>query len=143
MYWVDWGSTRGGVIERASMDGTSREVIHSVQVTTPVSLALDSNSQTLYWIDSALLRMESSSVDGSNRRVLFSSSSTLQRTWGMAVFQNTIYWDQRNTMTLHSTSRLIPGIDVSNLWRASIYEPYEISIVIPSEQPQGKYIASS
>ena len=140
---MDWGSTRGGVIERASMDGTSREVIHSVQLTTPVSLALDSNSQTLYWIDSTLLRMESSFVDGSNRTVLFSSSSTLQRTGGMAVFQNTIYWAQRNTMTLHSTNRSTPGTNVSNLWTASNYEPYEISIVTPSEQPQGKYIASS
>ena len=142
MYWVDWGSSRGGVIERASMDGTARTVLHNSTVTLPVSLALDISTQTLYWIDStfsSLGRMESSSVDGSNRRLLFSPSTNLQRTGGMAVFQNTIYWAARNERSIDTTSRLNPG-GVTTLWTASTTDvPHEISIVTPSEQPPCKY----
>ena len=140
---MDWGVSRGGVIERASMDGTARMVLHNSTVTSPVSLALDSSTQTLYWIDhslSILGRMESSSVNGSNRRLLFFSLSTLLRTGGMAVFQNTIYWAARNERSIHVTSRLNPVDDVTTLWTASSTDtPYEISVVAPSEQPPCKY----
>ena len=138
MYWVD---SKRGVIERASMDGTSRSILHSSGINSPVSLALDRDTQTLYWIDSALNRMESSFVDGSNRKILITSSSTLQQTHGMAVFQNLVYWTEQDSRRLHRVSTLTPDPSfISTLWTfPTIDKPYEITVVAPSDQPAGEY----
>jgi len=64
LFWTD-ASTSNPKIERASMDGTSRTVLHSTGLTFPSGITLDYTSQTLYWIDAARLRIESSGVDGS------------------------------------------------------------------------------
>lgn len=142
MYWVDWGSSRRGVIERASMDGTSRSIVHNISVASPVSLALDPVTQTLYWIDDG--RIESSSVDGSNRRMLLFRPSILSDTFGMAVFKGTIYWTERAKRTIYSTSVSNP-VNYKAVWQASNYVlnfsggAYEIAIVSPSEQPACEY----
>ena len=44
-------------IERASMDGTSRTVLHSTGLASAYGLTLDYDSQTLYWTDRHLNRM--------------------------------------------------------------------------------------
>ena len=129
---MDWGRS---VVERASMDGTTHTILHNSGLISPVSLALDRATQTLYWIDSKLDRLERSSVDGSNRRILITTSSSLDNTLGMALFQNTIFWTERVRMGLHSTSKLSPGA-VTTLWRFNTGdEPYGLSVVTPSEQP--------
>ena len=136
---MDW---KRGVVERASMDGTSRSILHSSGINSPVSLALDKDTQTLYWIDSALNRMESSSVDGSNRKILITASPTLQQTHGMAVFQNLVYWTEQNRQRLH-TIRLSPLGSISTLWTFRTFDKlYEITVVAPSDQPAGKYLCS-
>ena len=132
MYWVD---SERGVVERASMDGSSHMVLHKSGVTTPTSLALDRDAQTLYWIDSGRNRLESSSVDGSNRKLLITGSAALHKTHGMAVFQNKIYWTEQSNRMLHSISISSPDL-ISNVWEFSTNDdPYEIAVVAPSEQP--------
>ena len=61
MYWTD--------TERASMDGTSREVLHNTNLVWPTALTLDYDTQTLYWLDASLDKLETSHVNGSNRRL--------------------------------------------------------------------------
>ena len=134
---MDW---KRGVIERASMDGTARSILHSSNIIYPVSLALDRDTQKLYWIDSVLNRMESSFVDGSNHKILITSSSTLRRTHGMAVFQNLVYWTEQNRRKLHRISTSSPSGFISTLWTFPTTDKlYEITVVAPSDQPAGKY----
>ena len=136
---MDW---KRGVVERASMDGASRNILHSSGINSPVSLALDRDTQTLYWIDSALNQMESSSVNGSNRKILITSFFTLHQTHGMAVFQNLVYWTEQDRKRLHTTRLSPPGL-ISTLWTCYTFDKlYEIAVVAPSDQPAGKYLCS-
>ena len=131
MYWIDWGTARGSLIERASMDGSSRSVVRRISTSTTkaASLSLDIATKTLYWIDNSLQQMESSGVDGSNHRVIVRSSTRFQNTFGMAVYKGVIYWTERVERRLYSTTS-------GNLWMSTTTDqPFEISIVSPSEQP--------
>lgn len=49
MYWTDWGLV--AKIERSHMDGRSRQVLVTSQVTWPNGLALDLPNDRLYWTD--------------------------------------------------------------------------------------------
>lgn len=57
-------------IERVSLDGIGRDVLHNTSLGNTFSLTLDIPSQTLFWLDTSLRRVESSNVDGSNRTTL-------------------------------------------------------------------------
>lgn len=67
MYWTDWGSP--AKIERASMDGQNRMVLHDTNLTWPNGITIDYPAQRLYWVDAALDRIEFSGVDGTGRQV--------------------------------------------------------------------------
>ena len=69
LYWTET-SISNPKIERASMDGTSRTVLHNTGLIFPSGITLDYTTQTLYWIDAGRLRIESSNVDGSNRQTV-------------------------------------------------------------------------
>ena len=76
------------MIERASMDGTGRTVIHTLNFTL-MDIALDHETQTLYWGNNIYRQIESSNADGSNRRVL--ASSTLPPVWSIDFFGGNIF----------------------------------------------------
>ena len=87
VYWTDAGSEPR--IEKAFMDGTGRSVIHNTGLSQPTVLALDIPTQTLYWGDSHLRRVESSEVDGSNRRLIVAGVSA---PFGIVVDTNRIFF---------------------------------------------------
>ena len=98
MYWTDWGTSPK--IEKASMDGTLRTVIHSIGLVWPNGLALDYTTQTLYWIEASLDRMESSDVNGLNRRVLITAG--IDHPYGIDVFQGKLFWTDDNRRAILS-----------------------------------------
>ena len=67
MYWTDWGTT--AKIERASMDGQNRMVLHNALLVWPNGITIDYAAQRLYWTDAFLDRIEYSGVDGTGRQV--------------------------------------------------------------------------
>ena len=70
LYWTDWGVVTK--IERVSMDGdnSTRQALHRTNLGWPNGLTIDYATQTLYWADAQLNKIESSNVDGSNRTLL-------------------------------------------------------------------------
>lgn len=105
MYWADVCNAR---IEGASMDGSSRTVIHNSSLIFPIAMALDYETQTLYWADWILRQLESSSVDGSNRMLLASLPlSTFP--WAMTFFQGVLYWTDWNELAVISASLNSPS----------------------------------
>ena len=88
MYWTDWGTIPK--IEKASMDGSNRSVIHSTNLTWPNALALDYPAQVLYWADARLDKIESSNVDGSNRRVILING--INHPFGITLFEDKLYF---------------------------------------------------
>lgn len=131
MYWTDVGTDR---IERATMDGNFRTILHSTGLSIVYGLTLDYDSQILYWADASYNRIESSSVNGSNRQILVSS---LRNPWGLTFYENILYWTDTSSDSIYSldlanSSVLVPRM-ISNLGGDS----YDIRIVSEDRQPLG------
>lgn len=67
MYWTDWGSNPK--IERAGMDASNRIVIIASNLTWPNGLAIDYQTERLYWADAGMKTIEYGNFDGSDRQV--------------------------------------------------------------------------
>ncbi len=132
MYWSDIGRDR---IERASMDGTGRRVLHSTGLSSVYALALDYDTQTLYWADYSNNRIEKSSVTGANR-VLVTSSGILDP-FGMSFYNGNLYW-------VDSTYSRIYRLNVSSPVATRIFNtrsyPHDIKVVAKERQPDGEHI---
>ena len=132
MYWTDWGTP--GKIERASMDGTSRVVLHSTNLRWPNALTLDYNTQTLYWMDAFLDKLESSNADGSNRRLL--SRTQIRHPFDVTFYQKRLYWTDWQLNTVYSVLVDHPT-QVSVVMRGLVLDPMGISVVSVDRQPTG------
>lgn len=89
-------------IERASMDGDGRQVLHNTQLERPNGLSLDYQNQVLYWADAGLDKIESSNVDGSNRQLI--TSVTSFNAFAITLFDNVIYWSDLNADAVFSVT---------------------------------------
>ena len=138
MYWTDWGTL--AKIERASMDGTSRSVLHRTNLVWPNALTLDYPTQTLYWMDASLDKLESSSVDGSNRRLL--STTRIQHPYGITIYQGVLYWTDWVSDSILSARVTSPGV-VSTVLSGLTLNPNGISVVSLDRQPTGMLALAS
>ncbi len=138
IYWTDWGSQPR--IERVSYDGTQREILHSLNLQWPNAMTLDLVSQTLYWADAILDRIECSNSDGSGRRILI--NQFISHPFGIDFFDGTLYWTDwqlravlNSTITHSSTPGVytIYGV-ISNL----LNRPMGLKVVSLSKQPLGE-----
>ena len=135
MYWSDWGPMAR--IERASMDGSNRQVIHHSNLVWPNALAIDYESQTLYWADAHLDKIESSRVDGTNRILL--TSTGIGHAFGMVFHHNTLYisdWEGSTILVLNSTGggvRVLKELTTCNI-------VFGIQIVDLEHQPMGRCV---
>lgn len=68
MYWSDYGEIPK--IERAHMDGKFRTTIISQNLTWPNGLAIDHDTNKIYWTDGGTKSISFSNLDGSDRRIL-------------------------------------------------------------------------
>ena len=132
MYWTDWGST--AKIEKSSMDGRNRSVIHTTGLVWPNGLTLDFQNQVLYWADASLDKIESSNVDGSNRRLINSFNSDLHP-YGLALFDGVLYftdWTGPSVKTVDPTTG-----NVTNGIIGLYGQPFGIRAVSEERQPTG------
>lgn len=60
MFWTDWGAIPK--IERANLDGQSRRTVVSGDLKWPNGLVIDEASQTLFWADAGLDKIETSNL---------------------------------------------------------------------------------
>ena len=135
MYWTARGSNAR--IEKASMDGKNRTVIHNTSLTLPDALTLDYQRQALYWADASLDKIESSNVDGSNRQLLTTVGAG--RPFGLALFHDTLYFTD-----LIGNSVKVVNVNGSNA--TTIFDgqsvlcsqPFGIAVVSEAKQPLGE-----
>ena len=132
MYWTDWGAV--AKIERASMDGTSREVLHNTNLVWPTALTLDYNTQTLYWLDAYLDRLETSHVNGSNRKLLLSKQ--IDHPLGITFYKNRLYWTDWRAQAILSASINLPSTVSVVISGLGVY-PRGICVVSSDKQPAG------
>ena len=136
MYWSTVGNQAS--IEKASMDGTNREIIHNTTLSFPYALTLDIPTQTLYWVDSASGRVETSAVNGSNRRLIMQASINSH---GIVAYNNGLYFINFLLNTINYVGNANESdVTVVNPLIASCGTFYGIQIVDQFRQPQGRVL---
>ena len=129
MYWTDYGAV--GKIERASMDGTSRTVLHNTDLSAPYGLTLDYTTQTLYWIDYTLNKLESSNADGTNR--IFLTRVNVQCPWGITFFDQKLYWSDHCQNVIYTT--FVSSTNSVSTLVSTGNTPYRLHVISKERQP--------
>lgn len=135
MYWTDTGTV--DKIEGASMDGTSRRVIHSTSLSLPYGLTLDIDTQTLYWTDYSRNVLERSSVDGTNRETL--TSRMISDPYFLTYYDGNLYWGDWAYNRLLTTSISSPN-NVRFFGSSTSADVYGIHVVSPEKQRLGQLV---
>ena len=130
MYWTDAGTNR---IERATMDGNSRTVLHSSGLSNVYGLTLDYQSQTLYWVDYSYNRLERSSVNGSNRVII---QSSLRDPWDVTYYAGRLYWTDFYYDRIYYLLVASPS-SIFSITSSLGGNPYGIRVIAEGRQPLG------
>ena len=131
MYWSDWGEP--AKIERASMDGSDRKVLHDTDLTWPNGLTIDYQLQRLYWADAFTDRIEYSSVDGTGREILLTSAHGLQHPFGITISGNQIYWVDVVNGSVYTTHKQA-AVNIVKVYDEFVFAPRAIEAVDPNRQ---------
>ena len=132
MYWSDWGER--AVIERASMDGRERKAIVSTNLVWPNGLTIDIHTQSLYWADAMLDKIESANTDGTNRHVL--TTLGVFHPFSLTVLKSQLYWtDWEMDVVLTGSSDLY--LNARHLAHLNGSRPMGIKAVSTINQPLG------
>lgn len=105
------------------MDGSDHTILHDTSLHTPYALTIDYATQTLYWADFALNKLESSSTDGSNRTLL---NSNLRDPYAMIFFDGQLFWTDWSYNGIYSTLSDSPSNITSGLFLNA--DPYGIQV---------------
>ncbi len=133
MYWTDWGSP--AKIERASMDGSNRMVLFDTALVWPNALSMDYDSQTLYWMDAALDKLESSRADGSGRTLL--STLHIYHPFSLTFYQGDLFWSDWELNAILATS--LSDLSVVNVVFGNLTnDPMGLSAVCGTRQEIGQ-----
>ena len=131
MYWSDWGEP--AMIERASMDGSGRVVLHNTGLTWPNGLAIDYQLQRLYWADAFTDRIEYSSVNGTGREILLTVASGLHHPYAITLGGDQVYWTDWANFTIF-TAHKQAAISPISVYSNFIVPPNGIEAVDPDRQ---------
>ncbi|XP_048808618.1 low-density lipoprotein receptor-related protein 1B isoform X3 [Lagopus muta] len=95
MYWTDWEEDEiddsVGRIEKAWMDGYSRQIFVTSKMLWPNGLTLDYHANVLYWCDAYYDHIERIFLNGTERKVIYSGKD-LNHPFGLSHHGNNIYW---------------------------------------------------
>lgn len=132
LYWTDWGQV--AKIERISMDGndSSRQILHNTGLAWPNCLTIDYSTETLYWADAQLNKIETSKVDGTNRRIL--TTNLILHPFGLTYHSGYLYWSDWQTDQITMTPVSSPD-NVTVVVSTLDTEPMGIEVVALSRQP--------
>lgn len=133
LYWTDYGTD---TIERASMDGRSRMVLHRTNLRDTYCITMDYENQVLYWADFTLNKIESSNIDGSSRRTL---TTSVRDPYSMAYYNGRLYWGDNSFNRVLTGTVTSPG-GGTFLGGGVSYDVYGIHIVSRETQPLGLHI---
>ena len=144
MYWTDWGEV--AKIEKAGMDGQGRVAIIDTDLIWPNGLALDYDTQTLYWADANLDKIEYATVDGSGRTLLETSETGLLHPYSLTIHGDLLYWTDWQNNSVFATHKIHGeggGGDIATIVGYLVVNPNGIEAVGPDKQPSGEKSLSS
>ena len=138
MFWTDWGEIPK--IERASMDGTNRNVIVNTQLGEPYGITIDYINQRIYWTDNNEDRIEFSDYFGNGRTVLVTAADNVVDPFALTIYGDLLYWTdwEQNavygTHKIHGTNPLGGFPDVVQVHTGLLVNPNGIEAVSDTRQ---------
>lgn len=137
MYWSDWGSV--AVIEKASMDGANRTVLHNTSLKFPNALTLDISTQTLYWADARLDTVEKSNVDGTSRQLVIQGG--ISHPFHMIIWRDELLISDWGSFIVRVNLTSEETLPLSDKGFCNL--PNEFRIVSQHIQPASKFLKTS
>lgn len=140
MYWSAWSTDQqDSRIVRTSMDGIgSTTLFDNRTVAWPNALALDYDTQTLYWIDGLKNTISKSDANGLNNQVILELNATnFHSQWhpfGMDFFNGYIYFGNRFNDSILTLEVGSPNSSLA-LVKSLHFNPGEIHVVHLGRQP--------
>ncbi len=131
MYWTDVATDR---IERATMDGNFRTVLHSTGLNVVFGITLDFDNQILYWVDYTNNRIEKSFVNGSGRAVV---SNGLRDPWAVTYYGGILYWTDLYFDRVYSFSVSSSPASILQVTPYLGTDPRDIRVTREDRQPLG------
>ena len=138
MFWTDWGGEPR--IERASMDGSERRVLHRTNLLMPIGITVDYQAQKIYWTDISWAEIECSNLDGSERLVLVWGTSF--QPFSLTIDDNLIFWTDLQSSEIRATHKLV-STGISVLYRNGRGGLFGIEEVNPNRQDQNSMFSLS
>ena len=123
-------------IERASMDGKERTVLIDTELVWPNAITLDYQTQTLYWADANLDKIETSDTKGQFRMIV-SNSLFIIHPFAITVFNGRLYWSDWRLRLLITTQISRPNNISAVSFDVLPTEPMILHVVSEQRQPQG------
>lgn len=108
----------------------------STNLIWPNDLTLDFTTETLYWVEANLDKIESSRLDGTARTTI--TKSLILHPFSITVFNGMLYWSDWAVDQILYTSLQEPN-RVSTLFNQLATEPMGLKVVDHSRQPLGEY----
>ena len=133
MFWTDWGDEPR--IERASMDGSERRVLHHTNLLEPIGITVDYQAQKIYWTDISRATIECSNLDGSGRLLLVWGTPIQLQPFSLTIDGNLILWTDGQSSEILATHKLI-STGISVLYRNGRGDLLGIEAVNPDRQDQ-------
>ena len=117
------------------MDGSNQTIIHDTDIQRPYSLAIDIDTQMLYWADWSLNKIETSSVNGTGRRMIIALG--VSQAFSLSLLGNNLYFSDW-LLGIRSVNRLSEESPTSVFNSFCDYtSPYGLQVVSLQRQPQG------
>ena len=118
-----------------SMDGTGREIIHNTSLSSPYGLTLDYDTQTLYWTDYNLNKIERSSIDGTDRAVV--TTLLVSNPYSITFYNGSLYWTDFSYNRILTTA--VDSADATVYVGNAVNDMYGIKAIAEERQPLGIY----
>ena len=140
MFWTDYGVL--AKIETAGMNGGERRTLHFSEISQPNGIAIDYNSDRIYWSDSSLDRLEYSKFDGSERTVVEAETTGLVHPFSVTVVDNLLFWSDWATQKIYATHKEHGTLQNEGYFAEIVTfldTPYGIEALRSDRQPPGKH----
>uniref|UniRef100_S4RRP8 LDL receptor related protein 8 n=1 Tax=Petromyzon marinus TaxID=7757 RepID=S4RRP8_PETMA len=134
VYWSDWGQP--AKIEKAGMNGVSRQVIVSKDIEWPNGITLDLVNKRLYWVDSKLRTLSSVNLAGGERHEVMHQTDALHHPFAIAIFEDKVYWADGEKEAIYSADKHT-GSGISSVVE-DLHSPQDLLVYHPLLQPNDR-----
>ena len=143
LYWTEWSTSSATArVNKASMDGSGRQILHQTNMQQPYGIVVDIDAQLIYWTDVGLQRIEVSNVNGNSRRILLDSQTGVDRPYALSLHEDMLYisdWNRRILATNKSGDQ--PVHTVSDTF-CTYLSTFGIQVIAEENQLLGELFSS-